>query len=300
MNSNNTPRAVIQTNDSITVAYPDNKVFTVSNGQAHFKGVKNALLNKAYDSLRELFTPATAIAKNFRLHAGNVSVTETGVFRNGVEVNNHVCDRIVEFLREGLDFRPLVNFMVKLDANPSRRAIEELYRFLEHKKMPLTPSGNFLAYKAVRGDFYSITCGQKDKVLNGVVNSEGRILNSVGAEIEVTRNYVDDDRARGCSSGLHAGSLDYASGFRPADGLLLIVEINPADVVSVPDDCNCQKLRTSKYKVVGEYQRPLTEALNSQYDDDYDVTDDDMDYGRKPDGSLYHNKRDSSGRFVKA
>jgi hypothetical protein len=296
MNSNNIPRAVIQTNDSVTVAYPDNKVFTVSLGQAHFQTVKKALLAKAYDSLRELFTPAKAIAENFRLRSGDVSVTDAGVFRNGVMVHNHVCDRILDFLRDGLDFQPLVNFMVKLDANPSRRAIEELYRFLEHKKMPLTPSGNFLAYKAVQGDFYSITAGQADKVLRGVVDSFGRILNSVGAEVEVSRNYVDDDRARGCSSGLHAGSLEYATGFMPSDGRLLIVEINPADVVSVPDDCDCQKLRTSKYKVVGEYARPLTEALN----EDYYVSDADDEWGRKPDGSRYHNKRDENGRFVSA
>ena len=57
----------------------------------------------------------------------------------------------------------------------------------------------------------------------------------------------------------------------------MIVEINPADVVSVPYDCSCQKLRTSKYKVVGHYETidapPLDEGLNTDfgdYDDDYD------------------------------
>ena len=41
----------------------------------------------------------------------------------------------------------------------------------------------------------------------------------------------------------------------------MVVEINPADVVSVPNDCDCQKLRTSKYKVVAHFERKLEEPL---------------------------------------
>ena len=56
----------------------------------------------------------------------------------------------------------------------------------------------------------------------------------------------------------------------------MIVEINPADVVSVPYDCSCQKLRTSKYKVVGHYETvdapPLDEGLNTDFYD-YDEGD---------------------------
>ena len=82
--------------------------------------------------------------------------------------------------------------------------------------------------------------------------------------IEVERNGVCDDKNIGCSSGLHAGSVQYATDFG-AGGKVVLVEINPADVVSVPEDCNCQKLRACKYKVVGEYEIPLNDHYHNGY-----------------------------------
>jgi uncharacterized protein YhaN len=45
----------------------------------------------------------------------------------------------------------------------------------------------------------------------------------------------------------------------PSNGHLLVVEIDPADVVSIPTDCHFQKLRTCKYKVTQEYEVTLDE-----------------------------------------
>jgi hypothetical protein len=58
-----------------------------------------------------------------------------------------------------------------------------------------------------------------------------------------------------------------------------MVEFNPSDAVSVPTDCNFQKLRVSKYKVIGEvpFERIKEEApLNEPYyntDEEIDVDD---------------------------
>ena len=100
----------------------------------------------------------------------------------------------------------------------------------------------------------------------------------------MTRSKVDDDRARGCSNGLHAGALNYVAGYGSLENgdKIVIVKINPADVVSVPSDCNCEKLRTCRYEVVGEYQGELLKPLYSanftedEYadDEDYDIRDD--------------------------
>ena len=94
------------------------------------------------------------------------------------------------------------------------------------------------------------------------------------------RNGVCDDANVGCSSGFHAGSYEYAKGYASGGGNLMVVEIDPSDVVSVPFDCDCQKLRTAKYKVVAHYETidapPLEHDL---YDSGYDVDyDDDEDY----------------------
>ena len=96
----------------------------------------------------------------------------------------------------------------------------------------------------------------------------------------MTRSKVDDDRDRGCSNGLHAGALNYVAGYGSveANDKIVIVKINPADVVSVPSDCNYEKLRTCRYEVVGEYQgellKPLYSSVFSEYEDDYDGEDD--------------------------
>jgi len=154
--------------------------------------------------------------------------------------------------------------------NPSMQSQRELYDFLQHENLPITEDGYFLAYKAVRSDF-------KDKY-------RGVFDNSVGNVCEMQRAKVDDDRARGCSDGLHAGALSYVASYGSVEAgdNIVIVKINPADVVSVPTDCNCQKLRTCRYEVVGLYegelQRPLyqtTENSYDEYDEDYE---DDEDY----------------------
>jgi hypothetical protein len=74
------------------------------------------------------------------------------------------------------------------------------------------------------------------------------------------RNKVDDNKEVGCSYGFHAGTLEYASDFASDSDKLVVVEIDPADVVSIPTDCNFQKLRTCRYKVVAEYEKPLVES----------------------------------------
>ena len=132
--------------------------------------------------------------------------------------------------------------------------------------MPITPDGNFLAYKGVQTDYYSFTSGSIN-VLSGKVDN-GKIYNGIGEYILVSRNQVCDDKEIGCSSGLHAGSVKYATEFG-SRGKVVIVEINPCDVVSIPTDCNCEKLRTCAYKVVGEYDVPL----DNNYCDKYDTTD---------------------------
>ena len=57
----------------------------------------------------------------------------------------------------------------------------------------------------------------------------------------------------------------------------MVVEIDPRDVVSVPLDCDQQKLRTAKYKVVAHFEKKLEEPMCDDYDDYGDWQDDDSD-----------------------
>ena len=241
----------------------DNSLTVVVNGKAHtmdrtnpaFTQAVDCLKSEDADKLEQMFDTSKAVEDYID---GSIAVQDGVVRYQGHEVHNHVVERILDFMRGGLPYKPLVKFLDKLMANPSRRAVNELYSFLEHKAMPLTPDGNFLAYKGVKEDFTDW--------------HSGKFSNDVGAVNEMPRNFVCDDASVGCSDGFHAGSLDYAESFGRG-GNLMVVEINPADVVSVPNDSDCQKLRTCKYKVVSLFKRKLVEPLCDEYGD-YDSHED--------------------------
>ena len=175
-----------------------------------------------------------------------------------------------------------------MQANPSANSVAELYTFLGYKSLPTTPEGKVLGYKGVQFDYWSTTGNADTIVVQGKTNERHQILNEVGATIEVARRCVDDNKDNHCSFGLHVGSFDYASNWSGEDGKLLLVEFDPADAVSVPTDCNFQKLRVSKYKVIAditdqkkELNRPVYEANQPIYGSDDDVNfvdDEDDDY----------------------
>lgn len=201
-----------------------------------------------------------SIVENYSI--GQLSVNTTGVTYRGQPLHTIDSARVMAFLRDGLPYKPIANYMARKMANPSARAISELYAFLEHKNMPITPEGKIIAYKGVRDSFYSVHGNTATVVISGSKDEGGHILNAIGEVIEVERSSVDDNFKNHCSFGLHAGSLQYAKGWGDR---VVLVEIDPADVVSVPDDCNCQKLRCCKYKVIGEYTGPMPDAYSDEF-----------------------------------
>ena len=139
----------ILTEQSLTVVL-NGKSMTMESTNPKFEDAKVALTEENWEELENCFDLPKAVV-NFT--DGNIKVNEGTVTFKDEAVHNHVVDRILDFMRQGLPYKPLVKFLGKLMDNPSRRATNELYAFLEHKNMPLTPAGNFLAYKGVTSDF---------------------------------------------------------------------------------------------------------------------------------------------------
>lgn len=240
--------------------FVEGKQHTIHATDSNFASAVTAFEASDWDGLYNILNPAQ-VFQNLYAKYEQVEVKHGNVYVNGDPISSLVANRILDFLAKGLDCVPVFKFLTKLNLNPSSRAVNELYTFLEHKFLPLTANGNFLAYKALRSNYTDVHTGKFD--------------NTVGNLLEMPRNKVDDNKEVGCSYGFHAGTLEYARDFRPVDGKLVVVEINPADVVSIPTDCNCQKLRTCKYMVVQEYEVPLEDlAYESRYTTDYD---DDVD-----------------------
>jgi hypothetical protein len=272
--------------NSLTIFW-EGKPYTIRKDHANFQLAKKAIMDGRYDELGDLIDIVKSV-ENFV--EGDIEVKDEVVYYKGHRLHGVVVDRLIEMLRAGMkDSAPLVNFITRLQANPSANSVSELYSFMSYKLLPNTPEGKVLGYKGVQGDYWSSTGNADTLVLQGKTNERHQILNEVGATIEVARRCVDDNKDNHCSFGLHVGSYDYANDWAGADGKLLVVEFDPADAVSVPTDCGFQKLRVSKYKVISditdtriELDKPVYEANKPIYgsNDDYDACCDDNDeYG---------------------
>jgi hypothetical protein len=251
--------------DGFLTVVVDGKQHTILASNPLFASAVSAFQIKDFDALMLALEPSRKFLNLYAKYE-QIEVKDGSVFVDGDSIQSVVADRIINFLADGVDCLPIFKFITRLQLNPSKRAVDELYTFLEHKHLPLTETGTFLAYKAVRHDF-------TDK-------HSGKFFNGVGEVLSMPRNKVDDDKNVGCSYGFHAGTLEYASNFACGSDKLVLVEIDPADVVSIPTDCEFQKLRTCRYKVVAEYERPLDEHVyesrfSTEHDDDVDEEWDD-------------------------
>ena len=269
--------------NSITIFW-EGKPYTLRSDHANFKLAEKAILDARYDDLGDLLDISKAV-ENFV--EGEIEVKDEIVYYKGHRLHGVVVDKLLDMLRSGMkDSAPLTNFITRLQANPSANSVNELYSFLSYKSLATTPEGRVLGYKGVQGDFWSSTGNADTIVVQGETNDRHQILNEVGATIEVARRCVDDNKDNHCSFGLHVGSYDYANQWAGQDGRLLLVEFDPQDAVSVPTDCDFQKLRVSKYKVVSditgtrkELDTPVYEANKPIYgSDENDYLDDEDDY----------------------
>ena len=228
------PTYYIQGNN--IVIFIDGKTHTISKESHVLDFVKTveAIKTKDWDTVRTLLEPSKIITDYF---GGKIRIADGEMFWNGKVLHNALSDRVLKLIKEGFPAESLIKFAENLMSNTSMNSVEQLYGFLERHYLPITDDGHFLAYKKVRKDFKDIYSGSID--------------NSVGKIVEMPRNQVSDNPNSLCSSGLHFCSIGYLSKFGLHDDPIVILKINPADVVSIPNDSNGEKGRCCKYEVVG-------------------------------------------------
>jgi hypothetical protein len=282
----------ILSENSLTI-FVEGKPHTLRKDHANFNVARKAILDGETDRLADLVDVERAVEDFVQ---GDIEVKDEVVYYKGHRLHGVVVDKLLEMLRAGLkDSAPITNFITRLQANPSANSVAELYTFLGYKNLPTTAEGKVLGYKGVQSDYWSTTGNADTIVVQGKTNERHQILNEVGATIEVARRCVDDNKDNHCSFGLHVGSYDYANEWAGESGKLLVVEFDPADAVSVPTDCDFQKLRVSKYKVISditdtrkELNKPVYEANKPIYGSDDDEFVDEGDW----DDDLYDDEED--------
>lgn len=298
------PTAIIITNSSITLSFPGMTKVIKSDDKGRFEKIKELIKNNASD---EEFKAILDIGSIIKKHpSGLFDITPEGNCQiDGIDAPSSLSKRIVQFAKEGLPFEPLIKFFKNCLANPDSRARTDLYAFLEHNGHPITSDGCFIAYRAVNKDWKDIHTNTFD--------------NSIGQIITKNREECDPNPNQTCSTGLHVAALEYAQGFKPDDGHLIEVKVNPSDVVAIPTDYNGQKMRVCKFEVIAENFNTLIEK--PLYDPENVINEGDWDDEGGTDESDYHSeswkpqekiektptssdnwkfqKRDSRGRFIK-
>lgn len=230
----------------------DNNPHTITSSHINYEKIKEAIKADAWDTVRDIIEPKKQI---LNYGQGHVAIQGDKLFWKDHEFHNHLAAKMIQMYQEGFPVEPMIHFMENLMENPSKRAVTELYRFLEKGNLPLTADGHFLAYKKVRDDYKDCHSGTMD--------------NSVGKIVEMERNQVDDDQNRTCSTGLHFCSKEYLGHF--GGERTMILKIHPRDVVSIPNDYNDSKGRACRYEVIGElgvdpnaaFTAPVQEAANT-------------------------------------
>lgn len=150
--------------------------------------------------------------------------------------------------------------------------------------------GNIIGYKSCNrndnGDIVSINAGPGSVITTDPHTgaktvrefSHAHLPNDPGTTVYMPRELVEHDPTIGCSRGLHVGTHNYAAHQFIGD-VLVLVEVNPADIISVPYECDAQKMRVARYTVlsVTDNVNKIDDAVWSDSDDD-DFYDFDEDY----------------------
>lgn len=223
------------------IVLTNGKQYVVGDDHPNFTKIKDALLAGAWDTIAGL-ADIRASVQRWLTSDKSFELKNDLVHFAGVPFSQAVTDKVLAMIDAGSRPDPLYNFLRKVRANPLQSAQDELLLFCAANGFMIHEDGDIIAYKSVRGNYTDI--------------HSGKFSNKVGEIVTMAREDVDADRARTCSVGLHFAAHEYASTWAGSiDGVnrrLMVMKINPADVVSIPNDYNNQKGRTWRYEVVAE------------------------------------------------
>lgn len=208
-------------------------VKTIPESAPEYSSAVSAAKSGDKQALVALLRPADGVKNSIEGYP-NFSFDGATVKYKGDNLPQALANRMLAMIKQGFSVTPLVEFYKNLEQNPSYRAVQELFGFLDACNLPITDDGHFLAYKRIRADFKDCYTGTID--------------NSVGAVVEVPRNKVDEDSRRTCSYGLHVCSQAYLSHY--TGEVIVECKVNPRDVVAVPADYNDSKMRVCRYEVL--------------------------------------------------
>jgi len=228
------------TQNNITV-FVSGQVIKLPNTHSGFAALAEHLQKPAHDAalIQQLADKRVALS---RLLAGKVTLIGNTVYYDGAPVRSALSDRLITLTDAGHDASPWAFFMDKIGQNPSDNSRERLFEFIDRWETPLTPDGDFIAFKGVNNDYSSSRTGT-----DGL-----KVYNRPGDIVTLDRDKCVEDPDITCAAGLHACASHYLDSFWGTQYRVIALKINPTDVVSIPTDYNLSKMRVCRYEVLGD------------------------------------------------
>ncbi len=259
----------------------DNQSHQFDHTHPEYEGLVECVKTGDAEAFAELLEIGTVI-ENWS--EGNFEFRDGFLYYEDEQVASQPTDRIIQLIKNGWDKMPMLAYLDRLYQNISNRAVMESYDWCSHRGLPITPDGYLVGYKGVgvyNGKDKTDKMGRPLSTGDLVDKWSNSIRNNIADEVSMNRRKVSDNCNEGCSAGLHVGTYEYACGWAGPGGKVVLVRFDPADIVSVPTDCEYQKMRVSRYTVIGVARDIIEEEV---YDDTYSdatgfVGDDNYDYG---------------------
>ena len=242
------------------VAVTGGKQYSVDSTHPNYAVIIAAIKAGEWDKVPGMIDVGKFINDNGQ---NKITVQNGVVMYGNDQVRGVLVDRLLGMLTEGFDVDPMVALLANLMANPAKTAIDEFYLFIESGKMPITEDGCVIAYKRVDDNYFDCYTHEVVNKPYDLMTKEERqlgkwVAGSVTTEVvngvtvvSMPREKVDPNRHNECSVGLHFCSLSYLCEFNNNTGRILLVKINPKDIVSIPQDYNNTKGRCWKYEIIG-------------------------------------------------
>ncbi|WP_292976279.1 hypothetical protein [Mycobacterium sp.] len=185
---------------------------------------------------------------------GDSTEAERYRIKHGDPVEEVVLAAAIRLTSSTADLAPLGAFLRRLERNPSPASRSQLFGWLKAGGFTLTTDGHIVGYKSVRADGFSAHAGREPvnvRAQDGTSQTiTGHVPYPVGATVSMDRDLVDDNRNSACSVGLHVGTFGYAERFSEQ---MLVVLVDPADVVSVPTHADAEKMRVCRLYVAARH-----------------------------------------------
>lgn len=242
---------------------------------------------------------AKTVGAKLRKVSNHISTDGRHVYFDGNDMRNMRIDPVLEnhlvrlILNKSEDLKGWALFTERLYMNVDPEICTQFVRWLNAQDwLTIDSTGRLVGYRGCDYDDVNNTNTPYARhhgfaIVDGIPIN-GRIPNRIGSIIEMPRERVTHDPSEGCASGLHVGTYEYAKDWAGRNGYILRVAVAPEDIVSVPFECDSQKIRCCKFEVLDatpkrevefdKFHDTMNYDYNNYDDDDYEDDDDIDDY----------------------